>query len=210
MGAPGAGKGTQATMLSEMLGIPHVSSGDLFRDNLKRETPLGLQAKGYMEKGELVPDDVTIAMVRDRLSQQDCNEKGAILDGFPRTVEQARSLASVLEQDGKKIDIVIYIEVPEKELIERLTGRRICRDCQAVYHMIFNPPKVDGKCDACGGELYQRADDQPETVKNRLTVYFEQTMPLIDFYRGKNLLQTVDGQQDIETVKSALLNVIGA
>ncbi len=210
VGAPGAGKGTQATVLSEMLGIPHVSSGDLFRDNLKRKTPLGLQAKGYMEKGELVPDDVTVAMVRDRLSQPDCNEKGAILDGFPRTVEQARSLDKVLEQDGKKIDTVVYIQVSEKELVERLTGRRICRNCQAVYHTIFNPPKADGKCDACGGELYQRADDQPETVKNRLTVYFEQTMPLIDFYQKKNLLEAVDGQQDIETVRSALLDVIRA
>jgi len=210
VGAPGAGKGTQATVLSDVLGIPHVSSGDLFRDNLKRETPLGLQAKGYMEKGELVPDDVTVAMVRDRLSQPDCNEKGAILDGFPRTVEQARSLENVLEQDGKNIDTVVYFQVSEQELIERLTGRRICRNCQAVYHTLFNPPKTDGQCDVCGGELYQRSDDRPETVQNRLQVYFEQTMPLIDFYKEKNLLQSVDGQQDIETVRSALLDVIKA
>jgi adenylate kinase len=210
VGAPGAGKGTQATVLSDMLGIPHVSSGDLFRDNLKRETPLGLQAKGYMEKGALVPDDVTVAMVRERLKRPDCNEKGAILDGFPRTVEQARSLEHVLDQDGKHIDRVVYIRVAEKELVDRLTGRRICRNCQAVYHTLFNPPKVDGQCDACGGELYQRADDQPATVQNRLQVYFEQTMPLIDFYQEKALLQTVDGQQDIGTVRSALLDVIKA
>jgi len=210
IGAPGAGKGTQATVLSEMLDIPHVSSGDLFRDNLKRETALGLQAKSYMEKGELVPDDVTVAMVRDRLRQADCDEKGAILDGFPRTVEQARALDGVLAQDGKKIDTVIYFEVSEKQLIERLTGRRICRNCQAVYHVLFNPPKVDGVCDVCSGELYQRADDQPETVQNRLQVYFEQTMPLIDFYKQKGLLRTVDGEQDIEKVRAALLNIIKA
>jgi len=193
-----------------MLGIPHVSSGDLFRDNLKRETPLGLQAKSYMEKGELVPDDVTVAMVRDRLSQADCNDRGAILDGFPRTVEQARALDEVLAQDGKKIDTVIYFQVSEAALVERLTGRRICRNCQAVYHTLFNPPKVEGVCDVCGGELYQRADDQPETVKNRLQVYFEQTLPLIDFYKQKGLLHTVDGQQDIEAVRAALLDVIKA
>lgn len=197
-------------MLSEVLGIPHVSSGDLFRDNLKRETPLGLQAKSYMEKGELVPDDVTVAMVRDRLSQADCNDRGAILDGFPRTVEQARALDEVLAQDGKRIDTVIYFQVSEAALVERLTGRRICRSCQAVYHVLFNPPKVDGVCDVCGGELYQRADDQPETVKNRLQVYFEQTMPLIDFYERKGLLHTVDGQQDIEAVRAALLDIIKA
>jgi adenylate kinase len=210
IGAPGAGKGTQASILSEMLDIPHVSSGDLFRDNLKRETPLGLQAKSYMEKGELVPDDVTVAMVRDRLSQADCNDRGAILDGFPRTVEQARALDEVLAQDGKKIDTVIYFQVSEAALVERLTGRRICRNCQAVYHTLFNPPKVEGVCDVCGGELYQRADDQPETVKNRLQVYFEQTLPLIDFYKQKGLLHTVDGQQNIETVRAALLDVIKA
>jgi adenylate kinase len=208
LGAPGAGKGTQATVLSELLGLPHVSSGDLFRDNLKRETPLGLQAKAYMDKGELVPDDVTVAMVRDRLSQLDCDSKGAILDGFPRTVEQAKSLDKVLHQDGKKVDVVIYIEVPEDVLVERLTGRWICRNCQAVYHTLFNPPKVAGKCDVCGGELYQRPDDRPETVRNRLDVYFEQTLPLVDFYREQGLLHEIDGQQEIAAVKSDLLKVI--
>lgn len=208
IGAPGAGKGTQATVLSEQLDVPHVSSGDLFRDNLKRETSLGLQAKSYMEKGELVPDDVTIAMVRDRLLQPDCDRKGAILDGFPRTAEQAKSLDDVLQKDGKKIDVVVFIQVPEDVLVERLTGRWICRNCQAVYHTQFNPPRQAQVCDVCGGELYQRADDQPDTVRNRLAVYFEQTMPLVKFYKDKGLLREIDGQQDIEQVRAALLETI--
>ncbi len=210
LGAPGAGKGTQATVLSELQDIPHVSSGDLFRDNLKRETPLGLQAKSYMEKGELVPDDVTVAMVHDRLNQPDCDSKGVILDGFPRTVEQARALGKVLQQDGKKIDLVVYIQVPEDVLVQRLTGRWICRACQTVYHTLHNPPRTAAECDACGGELYQRSDDRPETVQNRLNVYFEQTLPLVDFYQEKGLLREMDGQQDIETVGTALLEVIQA
>lgn len=208
LGAPGAGKGTQAAMLSEMLAIPHVSSGDLFRDNLKRETALGLLAKSYMEKGELVPDDVTVAMVRDRLSQADCSAKGAILDGFPRTVEQAKALAEVLRQDSKKIDVVICIEVPDEVLVARLTGRWICRQCQAVYHTLYNPPKEAGKCDVCGGELYQRTDDQIGTVRNRLQVYFSQTMPLIDFYRAQGLLVPLDGHREIDQVKAGLLEAI--
>ncbi len=208
LGAPGAGKGTQATRLSEALNLPHVSSGDLFRDNLKQETPLGLLAKSYMEKGELVPDDVTVAMVRDRLSQPDTNARGAILDGFPRTVEQAKALDEVLRQDGKKIDAAIAIQVPEEALVARLTGRWICRQCQAVYHTLYNPPKTPGQCDACGGELYQRPDDRLETVGNRLKVYFTQTAPLIDFYQKEALLHEVDGEQDIEDVQAALLSVI--
>jgi adenylate kinase len=210
LGAPGAGKGTQATRLSEALNLPHVSSGDLFRDNLKQETPLGLLAKSYMEKGELVPDDVTVAMVRSRLSQPDTNARGAILDGFPRTVEQAKSLEDVLRQDNKKIDAAVAIQVPEAALVARLTGRWICRQCQAVYHTLYNPPKAAGRCDVCGGELYQRTDDQIETVGNRLKVYFKQTAPLIDFYEQKGLLREVDGDQDIEDVQAALLTVIQA
>jgi adenylate kinase len=211
LGAPGAGKGTQATRLSEVLRLPHVSSGDLFRDNLKQQTPLGLLAKSYMEKGELVPDDVTVAMVRSRLSQPDTNARGAILDGFPRTVEQARALEDVLRQDNKHIDTVIAIQVSDDALVARLTGRWICRQCQAVYHTLYNPPKTAGKCDVCGGgELYQRSDDQIETVGNRLNVYFNQTMPLIDFYQKKGLLHEVDGAQDIEAVQAALLAVIRA
>ena len=210
LGAPGAGKGTQAAMLSEMLATPHVSSGDLFRDNLKRETSLGLLAKSYMEKGELVPDDVTVAMVRERLSQPDCNQRGALLDGFPRTVEQAKALAEVLRQDNKQIDVVVYIQVPEDVLIARLTGRWICRQCQAVYHTLYNPPKQAGKCDVCGGELYQRPDDRIDTVKNRLQVYFTQTMPLIDFYKAQGLLHELDGHREIDSVKLGLLEVIQA
>lgn len=208
LGAPGAGKGTQASTLATLLDIPHVSSGDLFRDNLKNETPLGMLVKSYMEKGELVPDDVTVAMVRDRLSQPDCDQKGAILDGFPRTVEQAQALEKVLQEDDKQIDVVIYIEVPEDVLVARLTGRWICRQCQSVYHTLFNPPREEGKCDVCGGELYQRPDDQMETVVNRLQVYFSQTMPLVDYYREKGFLRKVDGGQSIEDVRLALLAAI--
>jgi len=197
-------------MLSQLLDIPHVSSGDLFRDNLRRETPLGLQAKRYVEKGELVPDDVTVAMVQDRLNQPGCDSKGVILDGFPRTVEQARALEEVLQQDGKKMDVVVYIQVPEDVLVQRLVGRWICRSCQGVYHTLHNPPRTAAECDACGGELYQRSDDRPETIKNRLKVYFEQTLPLVDFYKERQLLREVDGQQDIETVKAALVEEIQA
>lgn len=208
LGAPGAGKGTQATVLSERLDLPHVSSGDLFRDNLKNQTPLGLLAKSYMEKGELVPDDVTVAMVRERLSRPDCNEKGAILDGFPRTVEQAIALDTVLADDNKKIDAVILIQVPEDVLVARLTGRWICRQCQTPFHMLYNPPKEAGKCDVCGGELYQRTDDQIETVGNRLKVYFNQTMPLVEFYNRKGLVKEVNGEQEIEAVTRDLLCAI--
>jgi adenylate kinase len=208
MGAPGAGKGTQATSLSEVLDIPHVSSGDLFRENLSEQTPLGLLAKSYMDKGELVPDDVTVAMIRDRLRQRDCEARGAILDGFPRTVEQARALEDVLRQDKKKIDAVIFIQVPEQVLEDRLTGRWICRQCGAVYHSLFNPPKQAGRCDVCGGELYQRPDDQLDTVKNRLKVYFKQTLPLVDFFKKRGLLHEVDGQRAIEEVQGAILTVL--
>jgi len=208
IGAPGAGKGTQATVLSEQLDVPHVSSGDLFRDNLKRETSLGLQAKSYMEKGELVPDDVTIAMVRDRLMQPDCDRKGAILDGFPRTAEQAKSLDDVLQKDGKKIDVVVFIQVPEDVLVERLTGRWICRNCQAVYHTQFNPPRQAQVCDVCGGELYQRPDDQPATVVHRLEVCFIQTAPLFNYYNKQGLLHNIEGERDIESVHRSILTVL--
>jgi adenylate kinase len=169
-----------------------------------------LLAKSYMDKGELVPDDVTVAMVRNRLSQPDCNERGAILDGFPRTVEQAKALNAVLREDNKKVDVVIYFAVPEDALVARLTGRWICRQCQAVYHTLYNPPKQSGRCDACGGELYQRPDDQLETVGNRLKVYFNQTMPVIDFYQKQGLLREIDGQRSINEVQAALLEVIRA
>ncbi len=204
LGAPGAGKGTQAAMLSRELGLAHVASGDLFREAAKQGTELGLLAKSYMDKGELVPDEVTIAMVMERLERADCAQ-GVILDGFPRTLEQAKALYHALGAMGKAIDKVLYIKATDAELIRRLSGRRICRSCQASYHESSKPPKVGGKCDECGGELYQRSDDSVETAKNRLKVYFAQTSPLIDYYRGAGILEEVDGELGIEGVQQELL-----
>lgn len=204
LGPPGAGKGTQAERLQEELKLPHVASGDLFRENLRNETELGLLAKKYMDKGQLVPDDVTIAMVRERLQRPDCDQ-GAILDGFPRTQPQAESLDSMLADMGRRLDGVLYIAVPDEELVRRLSGRWICRQCQTPYHTIFSPPAKEGMCDSCGGELYQRDDDKPETVRARLKVYHQQTSLLIDYYRQAGLLVAVDGAGDIETVSTALL-----
>ncbi len=207
LGPPGAGKGTQADRLQAQLGIPHVASGDLFRENLRNETELGRLAKQYMDRGELVPDDVTIAMVRERLERPDC-AKGAILDGFPRTTAQAEALDQMLTDMGRKLDAVIFFEVDEEEVVRRLSGRRICRQCQTPYHIEFDPPKQDGVCDRCGGELYQRDDDKPETVRNRLRVYLEQTAPLIEYYRKAGLLHTVDAMGDIDTVTKRLKAVV--
>jgi adenylate kinase len=207
LGGPGAGKGTQAERLAEALGIPQVSTGDLFRENLKKETELGLLAKGYMEGGELVPDEVTVGMVRVRLSQSDAG-KGTILDGFPRTVAQAEALEGLLTDMGTKLAVVPYIKVPEDVLLARLAGRWTCRACGAMYHQLFSPPKEAGVCDRCGGELYQRPDDTPETQKHRIEVYFEQTAPLIDFYREKGLLVEVDGRPGIDEIQTELLNII--
>jgi len=204
LGPPGAGKGTQAERLEEELELPHVASGDLFRENLKNETELGLLAKKYMDKGNLVPDDVTIAMVRDRLQRPDCDQ-GAILDGFPRTQAQAQGLDRMLTDVGRRLDGVLYIAVPDEELVRRLSGRWICRQCQTPYHTVFSPAAEEGVCDACDGELYQRDDDKPETVRARLKVYHQQTSPLIDYYRQAGLLVEVDGVGDIETVSAALL-----
>ena len=204
LGPPGAGKGTQAERLEEELHLPHVASGDLFRENLKNETELGLLAKKYMDKGDLVPDDVTIAMVRQRLQRPDCDQ-GVILDGFPRTQAQAQSLDKLLADMGRKLDGVLYIAVPDEELVSRLSGRWICRQCQTPYHTIFSPPTTEGVCDACGGELYQRDDDKPETVRARLEVYHQQTAPLIDYYRQAGLLVETDGTGDIDAVSAALL-----
>ena len=204
LGPPGAGKGTQAERQENALKLPHVASGDLFRENLRNETELGLLAKKYMDKGQLVPDDVTIAMVRDRLQRPDCDQ-GAILDGFPRTQPQAQSLDSMLADMGRQLDGVLYIAVPDEELVRRLSGRWICRQCQTPYHTMFNPPAREGVCDACGGELYQRDDDKPETVRARLKVYHQQTSPLTDYYRQAGLLVEVDGAGDIATVSAALL-----
>jgi adenylate kinase len=204
LGPPGAGKGTQAERLEEELRLPHVASGDLFRENLKNETELGLLAKKYMDKGDLVPDDVTIAMVRERLQQPDCT-RGAIFDGFPRTQAQAQSLDRMLTDMGQKLDGVLYIAVPDEELVRRLSGRWICRQCQTPYHTVFSPPAREGVCNACDGPLYQRDDDKPETVRARLKVYHQQTSPLIDYYRQAGLLVEVNGAGDIETVSADLL-----
>jgi adenylate kinase len=203
LGAPGAGKGTQARMLSEALRIPQVSSGDIFRENLKNQTPLGLLAKGYMDKGELVPDDVTINMVMDRLGREDA-AGGVVLDGFPRTLAQAAALDRALAGRGLGIQVVPLLEVSDEALINRLAGRRVCKDCQSMYHVEFNPSAVEGKCDKCGGELYRRADDDPETVRNRLFVYYKQTAPLIGYYFAHDLLVSMDGDRPMEQVQSDL------
>lgn len=207
LGGPGAGKGTQAERLSQALGIPQVSTGDLFRENLKNETELGLLAKGYMERGELVPDEVTVAMVRERLSRPDC-ARGAILDGFPRTVAQAEALETLLSGMHTQLATVPYIQVPEDVLLARLAGRWTCKVCGAMYHQLYSPPRRPGICDKCGGELYQRPDDTPETQKHRIEVYFEQTAPLIEYYRKKGLLAEVDGRESIDEVQARLLEVV--
>jgi len=207
LGPPGAGKGTQATIIAKEFGLVHVSSGDLFRENLKNQTELGKLAKGYMDRGALVPDDVTIAMVKDRISRPDC-EKGVLLDGFPRTPAQAEALDVMLGTLDSKVNCVPYISVPAEVLVERLSGRWTCPTCGKVYHQKFNPPAEAGKCDAEGAALYQRDDDKPATVENRIKVYVEQTAPLIAYYRGKGLLAEVDGTQSIEAVGLQMLDAI--
>jgi adenylate kinase len=199
MGLPGAGKGTQAERIVEKYDIPHISTGDMFRAAMKEETELGLQAKSFIDKGELVPDEVTIGIVRERLGKNDC-QNGFLLDGFPRTVAQADALEGILAELSKQIDYVVNIEVNKDILMERLTGRRICKNCGATYHLVFNPPAVQGECDKCGGELYQRADDNEETVANRLEVNLKQTEPLLNFYNDKGYLRNINGEQDIDKV----------
>ena len=208
MGLPGAGKGTQADKIVGKYNIPHISTGDMFRAAIKEGTELGLQAKSFMDKGELVPDEVTIGIVRERLSKADC-EKGFLLDGFPRTVAQAEALDTMLADLGKKIDYVINIDVDQSILMERLTGRRICKNCGATYHLVFNPPAKEGVCDRCGGELYQRADDNAETVQNRLDVNVQQTKPLLNFYEDKGYLRNINGQQDIDVVFADIEELLG-
>ena len=203
LGPPASGKGTQAAQLREALELPHVASGDLFRENLKHETELGLKAKSFMDRGELVPDDVTIAMVMERLSRPDC-AAGALLDGFPRTIAQAEALDQALAAQGHKISLVPNIAVPDEVLVERVGGRRICRTCGEAYHVQFNPPKRPGVCDKDDGELYQRDDDKPETVRKRLQVYWEQTSPLIDYYRNQGVLVEINGDQSIKAVQADL------
>jgi adenylate kinase len=207
IGAPGAGKGTQAALLEEELGIPHISSGDMLREAVAKGTELGRLAKSYMDKGELVPDEVMIKLILERLSMADC-QKGALLDGFPRTPEQAKALDEALAKEGKTIALVPYLKVSLDKLLERLSGRWICRNCQAVYHMVYNPPKDDKRCDICGGELYQREDDRPETARRRLEVYFAQTAPLIEYYRKAGLLREVDGERAIEEIHQELRSLI--
>lgn len=199
MGLPGAGKGTQAEKIVEKYAIPHISTGDMFRAAIKDGTELGLKAKSFMDEGKLVPDEVTIGIVRERLSQDDCG-KGFLLDGFPRTVPQAEALDQILAELNRPVEHTININVEKDELIARLSGRRICKYCGASYHLIFNPPAVEGKCDKDGGELYTRADDNPETVANRLEVNMNQAQPLLDFYQAKGVLTNIDGQQDISKV----------
>jgi adenylate kinase len=207
LGPPGAGKGTQAQNISARLGLPHISSGDIFRENLKNQTKLGEMARGYIDRGELVPDDVTIAMIRERLSRPDC-KPGALLDGFPRTPAQAEALASMLKGFNGQVDAVPYISVPEQVLIERLTGRWTCRANGHIFHEKFNPPKQPGVCDYDGSELYQREDDKAETVARRIRVYMEQTMPLIEHFRQQDVLMEVDGTQEIEQVTADLLDAL--
>jgi len=204
MGPPGAGKGTQAEVLVKELQITHISTGDMFRNAIKEGTEMGKKAKEYMDRGELVPDEVVVGMVKDRLSQPDC-AKGFLLDGFPRTLPQARALDETLHSLGIKLDGVINIDVPRERLMARLTGRRVCKNCGASYHILFNPPQTPGKCNACGGELYQRSDDNEEAVANRLDVYEAQTQPLIEYYQEKGLLKNINGDQEISKVLADIL-----
>lgn len=207
MGLPGAGKGTQASEIIKKYPIPHISTGDMFRAAIKNNTELGQRAKSFMDNGELVPDEVTIGIVRERLLEEDA-KRGFLLDGFPRTVEQAEALNEMLAEAGRKIEAVVNIDVQEDELMNRLTGRRICETCGTTYHLVFNPPKVEGICDIDGGKLYQRADDNPETVRTRLDVNIKQTKPLIDFYSNQGVLFNVDGSKDIKEVTADVEKVL--
>jgi adenylate kinase len=207
LGAPGAGKGTQSDVVADRLCLAHIASGDLFRQAVEKGTELGKLAKDYMDKGILVPDDVTIRLVSERLDEPDC-ENGCIFDGFPRTIEQARALDKMMADRGGAIDKAIDIEVPENELLKRLTGRWICRNCQTPYHEVNSPPKVPGKCDKCGVELYQRSDDTEETIKERLKVYFTQTAPLLDYYKVARKLVSIDGNKGINQVSEQILEAL--
>lgn len=207
MGLPGAGKGTQASEIIKKYPIPHISTGDMFRAAIKNNTELGQKAKSFMDNGELVPDEVTIGIVRERLLEEDA-KRGFLLDGFPRTVEQAVALNDILAEADRKIEAVVNIDVQEEELMNRLTGRRICETCGTTYHLVFNPPKVEGICDIDGGKLYQRADDNPETVRNRLDVNIKQTKPLVDFYTDQGVLFNIDGSKDIKDVTAEVEAVL--
>jgi adenylate kinase len=208
LGAPGAGKGTQAKMLADKYEIPHISTGDIFRANIKEGTELGKKAKTYMDQGLLVPDELVCDLVVDRVQQDDC-AKGYILDGFPRTIPQAEALDAALESLGQKIDYAVNVEVPDENIVKRMGGRRACVNCGGTYHLEYQPTKVAGICDRCGGELILREDDKPETVQKRLNVYHEQTQPLIDYYTAKNALVEVDGTQEIQTVFNDIVKILG-
>ena len=208
LGAPGAGKGTQAKMIAEKYSVPHVSTGDIFRANIKNGTELGKEAKQYMDQGKLVPDELTVKILLDRVAQDDC-KNGYVLDGFPRTIPQANVLDEALTKLGDKIDYAVNVDVPDDNIINRMGGRRACVACGATYHIVYNAPKTEGICDVCGKELIIRDDDQPETVKNRLKVYHDQTQPLIDFYEGKGVLKSVDGTADMKDVFAAIVEILG-
>jgi adenylate kinase len=208
LGPPGAGKGTQAEKIAKEFNIPHISTGDIFRANIKNETELGLKAKQYIDNGELVPDSVVVAIVEDRIKQDD-TKNGFLLDGFPRTENQALALDEVLNESGISLDAVINIKVDSKVLVSRITGRRICKDCGATYHIEFNPPAEEGVCDLCSGELYQRSDDNEDTVQNRIDVYNKQTAPLIEYYSKQDLIKTIDGEQAIDKVFTDIVKKLG-
>jgi adenylate kinase len=207
LGAPGAGKGTQARFLAELLSVPHVASGDLLREHRVRGTELGRAAQAFMDRGDLVPDDLVVEMIVDRLDQADAG-KGALLDGFPRTVAQAEALEKRLDQRGGAVRVAVYVDVPTDILVDRLAGRWLCRTCQASYHEVFNPPKTVGVCDNCDGELYQRTDDKREVVANRVNVYLRDTLPVVERYQQRRLLRRVDGNQAIDIVKAALRQAV--
>lgn len=207
LGAPGAGKGTQAKMIADRYNVPHISTGDIFRANIKNGTELGMEAKKYMDQGKLVPDELTVKILLDRVAQDDC-KNGYVLDGFPRTIPQAEVLEKALNKIGDKIDYAVDIDVPDENIINRMSGRRACVTCGATYHIVHVSPKKEGICDRCGSELILRDDDKPETVKNRLKIYHDQTQPLIDFYTKKGILKSVDGTQDMNDVFAAIVAIL--
>lgn len=209
LGAPGAGKGTQAKQIADKYSIPHISTGDIFRANIKNGTELGKKAKQYMDQGALVPDELTCDLVMDRIQQDDC-KNGFVLDGFPRTIPQAEALDAALEKINEKMDYAIDVDVPDENIVNRMSGRRACLNCGATYHLISIPPKVEGICDRCGSEIVLRDDDKPETVQKRLKVYHEQTQPLIDYYKNQGILKSVDGTQPMDEVFKAIVTILGA
>ena len=209
LGAPGAGKGTQAKMIAEKYSIPHISTGDIFRANIKTGTELGKKAKSFIDKGQLVPDELTLDLIMDRFKEDDC-KNGYVLDGFPRTIPQAEALDEALKANGEKVDFAIDIDVPDENIVRRMGGRRACVNCGATYHIVYSPTKVEGKCDKCGEELIVRDDDKPETVLSRLEVYHNQTQPLIDYYNEQGILKSVDGTIDMKDVFNEIVKILGA